>query len=397
LSGKNDLGIHTQFVTDRIMHLVSQGVVTNRYKGLNEGKVVASSAIGTSELYDFLDDNPGIEFYPSDYVNDPSIISQHHRMVSLNVAMAMDLTGQVAADALPYNHFSGVTGMLDFIRGSAMSEGGKSLLLLPATAMQGKKSRIVPLLDDMAVVVPRSDIHYVCTEYGVVNLFGKSLQERALAMISIAHPDFRDELFSQAKEMGLLGPEQVQKGTIIGVYPLRLEETLEIDGVTVTVRPAKPVDARRIQEHFYDLHPDDVVARFFHRKTSFHLEEVEEVSQVDYINNLTIVAVVGEFGFGRVVGIGEYLLDPAVNMAEVAYSISRTWQGKGLGRLIQHKLAQGAKDVGIAGLYAYTAPGNEAMVRLFASLPYRLETGTEDEMLLLRCRFDEPVPSGNSF
>ena len=126
LSDKNDLGIHTQFVTDRIMHLVSQGVVTNRYKGLNEGKVVASSAIGSAELYDFLDDNPGIEFYPSDYVNDPAIISQHRRMVSLNVAMAMDLTGQVAADALPYNHFSGVTGMLDFIRGAAASEGGKA-------------------------------------------------------------------------------------------------------------------------------------------------------------------------------------------------------------------------------------------------------------------------------
>ncbi|HSO17814.1 MAG TPA: acetyl-CoA hydrolase/transferase C-terminal domain-containing protein, partial [Desulfosarcina sp.] len=207
MKDKNELGVHTQYLTDPIMHLFSRGVITNRRKGFNEGKIVAGSAVGSENLYEFINDNPVIEFHPSDYVNDPSIIARHHKMVSINVAMAIDLTGQVAADALPYNHFSGVTGMLDFIRGSAMSEGGKSLLLLPATAMQGNKSRIVPMLDDMAVVVPRSDIHYVCTEYGVVNLFGKSMQERALAMISIAHPDFRDELFSQAKAMDLLGAQ----------------------------------------------------------------------------------------------------------------------------------------------------------------------------------------------
>ncbi|WP_419658751.1 Cat3: 4-hydroxybutyrate CoA-transferase [Desulfosarcina variabilis str. Montpellier] len=391
MKDKNDLGVHTQYLTDPIMHLFSRGVITNRRKGFNDGKIVASSAVGSNNLYEFINDNPAIEFHPSDYVNDPAVIARHDRMVSINVAMAIDLTGQVAADALPYNHFSGVTGMLDFIRGSAMSEGGKSLLLLPATSTQGKKSRVVPLLEDTAVVVPRSDVNYVCTEYGVVNLFGKSLQERALAMISIAHPDFRDELFSQAKRMGILGPEQVQKGAITGVYPLRLEETLEIDGEVVTIRPAKPVDARRIQEHFYDLEADDVAARFFHRKQRFDQEEVGGVSQVDYINNLTILAVVGEFGFGRVVGIGEYLLDPAVNMAEVAYSVSRSWQRKGVARLIQQKLAMGARDKGIAGLLAYTSPENQGMIGLFHGLPYRVKTRVEDEMLVLTCRFDEPA------
>ncbi len=388
---KNDLGVHTQYLTDPIMHLFSRGVITNRRKGFNDGKIVASSAVGSKHLYEFINDNPVIEFHPSDYVNDPSVIARHRRMVSINVAMAIDLTGQVAADALPYNHFSGVTGMLDFIRGSAMSEDGKSLLLLPATSAQGRKSRIVPLLENTAVVVPRSDVHYVCTEYGVVNLFGKSFQERALAMISIAHPDFRDALFSQAQRMGILGPEQVQKGAITGVYPLRLEESLEIDGEVVTIRPAKPVDARRIQEHFYDLDPDDVVARFFHRKERFDHEEMGGVSQVDYVDNLTILAVVGEFGFGRVVGIGEYLVDPAVNMAEVAYSVSRQWQGKGVGRMIQQKLAEGARDKGIAGLYAYTDPENNAMIALFQCLPYRIKTSVEDDMLVLTCRFDEPA------
>ena len=139
-------------------------------------------------LYEFLDDNPGIEFHPSDYVNDSGVIARHNKMVSINVAMTMDLTGQVAADTLPFNYFSGVTGMLDFIRGAGRADGGKSILLITSTSQHGKRSRIVPMLTDTAVVVPRGDVHYVVSEYGAVNLFGKSYQERALAMISIAHP-----------------------------------------------------------------------------------------------------------------------------------------------------------------------------------------------------------------
>ncbi|MGD9331168.1 MAG: GNAT family N-acetyltransferase [Desulfobacterales bacterium] len=388
LSDKNDLGIHTQFVTDRIMHLVSQGVVTNRFKGLNEGKVVASSAIGSAELYDFLDDNPGIEFYPSDYVNDPAIISQHRRMVSLNIALAMDLTGQVAADALPYNHYSGVTGMLDFIRGAAASEEGKAIIMLTSTNTSGGKSRIVPKLDDLAVMVPRGDVHYVVTEYGAVNLYGKSLQERAMAMISIAHPDFRDTLFQQAKEMRLLGAERTLNDSLHGIYPVALEETIHVDGQAVTIRPAKPVDERRIQEHYYNLDKEDVVSRFFHEKNSFMRQEVEGVSQIDYIKDLTLVALVGEFGFGKVVAVGEYLLDESKNMAEVAFSVIKPYQGKGLGKLFIHKLAVAARENGIAGLTAFTSPQNMGMIRLFKTLPYRVDSFYDGEMLTLSCRFD---------
>ena len=389
LRDKNDLGIHTQYLTDDIMHLVSRGVVTNRKKGFNEGKLVASSAIGTQGLYEFLDDNPGIEFHPSDYVNDSGIISRHHKMVSINVAMTMDLTGQVAADALPINYFSGITGMLDFMRGSAQAEGGKSILMIPSTSRRGKKSRIVPMLADTAVVVPRGDVHYVVSEYGAVNLFGKSYQERAMAMISIAHPDFRDELFHEAKKMGLLGPDRTFKESIYGVYPVKLEEIREIGGETVTVRPAKPVDDRRIQEHFYSLEKDDVVSRFFHEKSTFFREEVEGISQIDYIKNLTIVALVGEFGFGTVVAIGEYLLDPNNNMAEVAFSVNKKWQGKGLGKLIIRKLAEAAIENDIAGFYAYTTARNVAMIRLFKALPYRVNTVFETDVIRLSCRFDQ--------
>jgi acyl-CoA hydrolase/GNAT superfamily N-acetyltransferase len=391
LADKNDLGIHTQYMTNDIMHLFSRGVITNRKKGFNEDKMVASGAIGTQELYEFLNDNPAIEFYPSDYVNDPSIISRHHKMVSMNVAMTIDLTGQVAADAMPHNHFSGVTGMLDFMRGAVRSPGGKAIIMLPATALQGQTSRIVPQLENEAVVVPRGDVHYVVTEYGAVNLFGKSLQERAMAMISIAHPDFRDELFHEAKKMGLLGAERTLNESVHGVYPIHLEESITIEGEQMTIRPAKPVDERRIQEHFYNLDKDDVVARFFHEKTSFVHDEVKGVSLIDYIKDLTVVAIVGEFGFGRIVGIGEYLLDPASNEAEVAFSISKTHQKKGLGKILLNKLAYAARENGIAGLMAYTSPQNRGMIKLFKTLPYQVESFFDGDALQLHCRFDKPL------
>ncbi|MDI6688712.1 MAG: GNAT family N-acetyltransferase [Desulfobacterales bacterium] len=389
LSDKNDLGVHTQYLTNGIMDLVSKGIITNQKKGFNEGKLVASSAIGTNYLYEFLDDNPAIEFHPSDYVNDPGIISRHHRMVSMNMATAIDLTGQVAADSISYDYFSGVSGMLDFIRGTAQSKGGKSILMLPATSKHGKNSRIVPKLNDMAVVVPRSDVQYVVTEYGVVNLFGKSLQERAMAMISIAHPDFRDELFFEAKQMGLLSLERKLKKSIHGIYPLDLEETIEIEDQPITIRPAKPVDERGIQEHFYNQEKGDIISRFFHEKKSFVREEVEGMSQIDYIKDLTIIAVVGEFGFGNVIAVGEYLLDESKNVAEVAFSVNRKYQEKGIGRILMRKLSETARENGIAGLIAYTSPQNQAMIRLFKSLPYKTTTFFDGDVLSLNCRFDE--------
>ena len=390
LSHKKDLGVHSQYITDDIMHLVARGVITNRKKGFNEGKLVASSAIGTQLFYEFIHDNPSIDFYPSDYVNDPGIIARHNKMVCVNVGMSMDLTGQMAADAMSHNYYSAVTGMLDFMRGASRSPGGKSIVLLTSTFAGGTESRIVPMLENTAVVVPRGDAHYVVTEYGVVNLFGKSFQERAMAMISIAHPDFREELFFKAKEMGLLGPERTLKESIHGVYPFRLEETREIDGETVVFRPAKPVDERRIQEHFYCLDKDDVVARFFHEKHSFFKDELADILHIDYVNDMTILAVVGEVGFGKVVGLGEYLLVPSTNMAEAAFSVSREYQGKEIGKILLLKLAQAALENGVSGLFAITSPSNLGMIRLFKTLPYKVKSVFEDNMVVLSCRFHDP-------
>ena len=393
LSDKNDLGFHSQYITDDVMHLYASGVITNRKKGLNEGKLVASCAIGSQNFYEFLHDNPAVDFRPSDYVNDPYIIGQHNRMISLNVAHTIDLTGQMAAEASEHTFFAGVSGIPDFVRGAKRSKGGKAILMLYSTSRDGKRSNIVPFLNGPSVVVPRGDVHYVVTEYGAVNLFGKSLQERVLALIGIAHPDHRERLFDAAKEAKLIGSERRLGEATRGVYPIHLEEVVERDGEQITIRPSKPVDERRIQEHYYSLDKKDVQLRFFHDKISFDRSDVETRSQIDYIKDLTLVAVVGEFGFGKVVGVGEYLLLVDSNIAEVAFSISKEYQGKGLGKLFIRKLARAARDNGISGLVAYTSPQNRAMIALFKTLPYKVKTSFDGESLMLKCRFDEMADS----
>jgi GNAT superfamily N-acetyltransferase len=195
---------------------------------------------------------------------------------------------------------------------------------------------------------------------------GKSLQERVLAMIGIAHPDHRDHGCSMPpRKPRLIGSERRLGEATKGIYPIHLEETIERDGEEITIRPSKPVDERRIQEHYYSLDKKDVQLRFFHDKISFDRSDVETRSQIDYIKDLTLVAVVGEFGFGKVVGVGEYLLLLESNTAEVAFSISKEYQGKGLGKLFIRKLARAARDNGISGLVAYTSPPEQSHGRPF--------------------------------
>lgn len=389
LMNKNDLGLHSQYLTVDVMHLYAKGIITNRKKGINDGKLVASAAVGTHNLYEFLHDNPGIEFYPSDYVNDPFIIGQHNRMVSMNVARSIDLTGQVTAEASAKTLYAGVSGIPDFVRGAKRSKGGRSIIFLASTTADGKKSRIIPMTERAPVVVPRGDVHWVATEYGVANLFGKSMQERAMAMITIAHPDFRDELLDAAKEMGVIGKERSLGEAVKAVYPVGLEDTITRDEVKITIRPAKPVDERRIQEHYYKLEKKDVFSRFFHDKKSFNRSDLENKSHIDYIKDLTLIGVVGEVGFDEVISVAEYLLIVEENMAEVAFSVSKEYQGKGLGRIFIKKLAEAARSNGISGLVAYTVPSNKAMIGLFKTLPYKVRTRIEDDALVLSCKFNE--------
>jgi acetyl-CoA hydrolase len=195
LDNRRDLGIHTEMFSDGIIDLVQRGIVNGEKKTLHPGKIIAGFVLGTKRLYDFIDNNPIIEFHPQEYVNDPFIIAKNHKMIAINSAIEVDLTGQVCADSIGTKLYSGIGGQVDFIRGAIMSEGGKGIIALPSITKDGRISRIVPTLRDGAgVVTSRADVHYVVTEYGVSMLFGKSIQERAKELINIAHPEFRDEL-----------------------------------------------------------------------------------------------------------------------------------------------------------------------------------------------------------
>ena len=208
LAGKRDLGVHTELFSDGVMDLVQRGVITNERKTLHPGKIVAGFILGSQRLYSFVDDNPIVELHPTEYVNDPFVIAQNERMVSINSAIEVDLTGQVCADSIGPRLYSGVGGQMDFVYGASRSKGGKPIIALPSTATlrDGTRlSRIVAMLKPGAgVTTSRSHVHYVCTEFGVASLYGKTIRQRARALIDVAHPDFRNELEKKAAELEFL-------------------------------------------------------------------------------------------------------------------------------------------------------------------------------------------------
>ncbi len=201
LADKKDLGIHTEMFSDGIIDLVEQGIINGEQKTLHPGKIIAGFVLGTKRVYDFIDNNPVIEFHPQEYVNDPFVIAKNKKMIAINSAIEVDLTGQVCSDSIGTRLYSGIGGQVDFIRGAAHSDGGKGIIALPSITKDGNISRIVPKLKSGAgVVTSRGDVHYVITEYGVALLFGKSIKERARELIKISHPRFRDELTKYAKD-----------------------------------------------------------------------------------------------------------------------------------------------------------------------------------------------------
>ncbi len=205
LTNHRDLGIHTELFSDGVMDMIELGVITNRKKSFHPGKVVAGFVLGTRKLYDFAHDNPIFELHPTEYVNDPFNIARNDKMISINSAVEVDITGQVCSDSIGTKFFSGAGGQLDFVRGAARSKGGKSFIALPSTTKKDTVSRIVPQLKPGAgVVTTRYDVRFVGTEYGVVDLWGMSLQQRVQALASIAHPDFRDDLLAYARDQKYL-------------------------------------------------------------------------------------------------------------------------------------------------------------------------------------------------
>jgi acyl-CoA hydrolase len=390
LSGKKDLGIHTEMFGDWIIDLVEAGVVTGAKKTTNRGKVVASFCMGSKRLYDFIDNNAFFEFYPTEYVNDPFVISQHEKMVAINLGLEVDLTGQVCADSLGYQFYSGIGGQVDFVRGAARSRGGKPIIALPSTAKTGEISRIVPHLTEGAgVVTSRGDVHYVVTEYGVAYLHGKTIRQRVLAMIGIAHPKFRAELIQAAKANKYLDEDQIELNSEHALYPEDLEayKTLN-DGTEIFFRPVKPADEQALSGMLYSLSPSSIRTRYMTSTMTFPHKDVQQLTNVDYENNLAIVGTVPSVTGDEIVAIAQYFLDPKTRHAEVAFVVQDEWQKNGMGSLLLKYLTRIARQRNIKAFYAKVLPNNKTMLAVFYNSGFRISTEFDGDVYSLKYELD---------
>jgi len=366
LRDKKDLGVHTEMLSDGMIDLIEQGVVTNARKALDPGKTVTSFVLGTRRAYDFVDGNADVLFRSTEYTNNPEIIARQPQMVSINGAVEVDLTGQVCADSIGPTFYSGFGGQVDFIRGAARSPGGRPIIALPSTVRRGEISRIVPRLTPGAgVVTNRADVRFVVTEYGVADLHGKSVRERAMSLIQIAHPRFRPWLMREAKAARLVYPDQREPSEAGPLYPEQWEGWITArDGTRVFLRPVKPQDEDLVKEFFYGLSPETIYLRYAGiRKTMPHEERLRLVS-IDYESEMTLVAVTMEEGHDRIVGIGTYIVDPGTNEAEAAFMVADAFQGRGIGTSLFRRLADIARTKGLRSLVALVLPQNLSMLRV---------------------------------
>jgi len=389
LAGKKELGIHTEMINDLIIDMVESGVVTGSRKTFDRGKIVASFCMGTRRIYDYIDDNPLFAFHPTEYVNDPFLIGQQQRMVAINVALEVDLTGQVCADSLGTRFFSGIGGQVDFNRGAARAEGGKAIIALPSTAKDGAISRIVPQLSPGAgVVTTRGDVHYVVTEYGVAYLHGKSVQERAMALISVAHPNYRAELLRKAVEYRYLRSEMADVEGMIRIVPPRVQTTYVLDdGTAINFRPMLPTDEQRFRDLFYALSQQTVYYRFMSHLKRVPHKQVQNFIYVDHRNDVAIVGTVPEAHGEEIVAIGRYYLDPKSNRAEVAFIVRDNWQNKGIGKFLLRYLGTIARRNGIAGFTAEVLRENKAMQTVFYRSGYKVSSRLMDDVFSLELDF----------
>lgn len=391
LSDRKDLGIHTEMLSDGVMHLVEQGVITGQRKTLHQGKIVSSFAAGTRALFRFLDNNPEIEMYPSDYTNDPRVICQHDNLVAINSAIEIDLTGQAVADSIGEQLYSGLGGHADFMRGASLSHGGKPILALPSTAQtpDGPHSRIVPVVQEGAgVITTRGDVHYVVTEYGVAYLHGKNMRERAMSLISIAHPDFRSELLHAAKRRRLVYANQIL--LTAKPYPAELEDKLTLaDGRELVVRPIRPDDEPMIKSMFYSFSEQTKYLRYHGTLKSLPHNRLQVFCNVDYDAEMALVVTHGEGGQTEIIGIGRYLTTPDTRTAEMAFVVRDDWQHQGLGTQLFQRLVAIAGRSGIRQFHADVLPQNSGMLKIFHRSGLNTETVTNEGVVRVTIRLQK--------
>lgn len=386
LSNKRHLGLHSELFSDGVAELMERGVIDNSQKTLDPDVAVATFCMGQRKTYEFLDHNQNVEFRSIDYTNNPLVIARQRNMTAINSALEIDLTGQATAESLGGAFYSGIGGQADFMRGTLMAPGGKTILALPSTSWDGKFSRITPALSSGAgVTLNRSDVRYVVTEYGISYLHGKNIRERAMDLISIAHPGFRPWLIEEAKSRGLIFRDQA---FVPGEYPEALETYKTTrTGLRILLRPVKISDEPLLKDFFYSLSDNSMYLRFASARKDMPHQRLQEFVAVDYTKNMVILAILGQEENEMVVGVGQYIIDDKAHTAEVALVVRDNYQSHGVGRELQAYLTYLARKNGLLGFTAEVLEDNSAALNLLEKMGYEVvskEGGTYDMRLVFR-------------
>lgn len=367
LDNKNDLGVHTQMITDAFLPLLKGKNITNKRKTLLPGRLVASLCMGSIEIYRYVDNNPMFYFRSSEFVNDPTVIARNDNLVSISSALEVDLTGQVCTDSMGYHFYSGIGDQVDFLRGSAMSKGGISIIALPSTAQNDRVSRIVPHLSEGAgVATTRGDVNFIVTEYGIAELSGKSIYQRVIELAQIAHPKFREEIIEVAKTRHYIFADQlppIQDDLLfLEGYKSRLRLK---NGKTVEFRPLLPSDEFAYRNFFYSLQEETIYYRFFYKMKLFSHEVVQQQwAVVDYRKNMSMIGLVQKKGHKEIMAIGSYA-DDGNRRAEVAFVVREDFQGFGVASHMLEELQKIARGNDFIGFNATVLRENKAMLRVF--------------------------------
>lgn len=389
LSEKKHLGIHTELLSDGIVDLMRQGVVDNSKKSINRGKTVATFCMGSRATYEYLNDNPAIEFRTIDYTNNPLVIAQHENMVAINSALEIDLTGQSTAESIGRMFYSGIGGQANFMRGAVLARNGKSILAFQSTAWHGSISRIVPLLDRGAgVTLNRGDVHYVVTEYGIAYVHGKNIRERAMELIAIAHPKFRSWLIKEAKKLNLIYKDQAFIPGERGEVPENLETYRTTkSGLEILLRPVKISDEPLLKDFYYSLSDESLYQRFISPRTDMPHDRLQDFVVIDYTREMVILAVLKEGEKEVIVGMGQYAMNEATYTADVAFVVRDEYQNRGIGRELLAYLTYLAKRRGLLGFTAQVLMDNKRMLHLFEEAGFDIEKRSADGMYELKMMF----------
>ncbi len=393
LGDKKELGVHTDMLTDSYLYLIEKGVITNSKKTLHPGKIIASFCVGTEKLFKFVHNNPMVELHPVEYTNDYKVIAKNYKMTSIFSALGIDLSGQVCADSIGYKIYSGVGGAIDFLRGSRHSFGGKNIVVLPSVSYEGneKKSRIVASLKEgSGVVITRGGVEYVVTEFGIAYLAGKSIRERALELISIAHPDFREELMRDAYRLNYIKRQIFPLAFPLEPGEMEVKQTFE-GGLELLFRIIKPSDETIVRNFLSSLPRVEPYVRFLSLMKVYPKYDVQEILNIDYHQKMVLLAVEGTKGQEKIVGMGGYVLDEESMIAEVDFAVHPDYGRKGIGSFLLQRLVEIARKRGVKQFVAYVNRGQEGVFGVFSVLGYLLEISLTNGVYEIKLFLDQPI------